>query len=91
MSPFLTRRPVAWLTPFFVAAALLLYLLILGNTRFGPSNNVFFVFAALSIVIGLALGVVGLFRAHTVPWSVRILAGLLYVPAALASALLAGF
>ena len=88
--PTSNRRPTAYLAPFFVAGALLIWHLLFGNTSFGPSNNVAFVVAAVSIVAGLAMGIAGLFSARSLPGPMRLLVGFLYLPTALVSAILAG-
>ena len=79
------------LAPFLVAAGLGLSLAIFPLTGVGPSNNTYFGVAALTIIIGLVVGIASLFFTRSVPVSLRVLVGLLYAPAALFSALLAGF
>ena len=77
--------------PFVVAAGLVLLVAISPITGVGPSNNGFFVAAALAIVVGLSVGVSALFFTRAVAvWS-RVLVGLLYAPTVLFSALIAGF
>ncbi len=77
--------------PFWVAFSIVVWGLALGNTRFGPSHNTAALLAGLAIVVGLVVGVAGLLTAHAIPRLLRILLGLLYLPTALVSALMAGF
>jgi hypothetical protein len=85
------RNHLAMFAPFVVAFAIFVWGLIFGNTKFGAGNNIVFLLAALSIVVGLVVGAVGLLRAHAVPRLLRIVLGLLYAPTALVSGLMAGF
>lgn len=91
MTRTIKRIPMPMLAPFLVAAGLVLALAVSSLTGVGPSNNAFFLTAALAIVIGLVVGITSLFQVRSVPLSLRVLVGLLYAPTALFSALLAGF
>ena len=79
------------LAPFLVAVGLLVSVAISPLTGIGPSNNTFFGFAALAIISGLAVGSVSLCLARSITALWRVIVGVLYVPTALFSALLAGF
>lgn len=82
-----------WLVfaPFLVAAVLIALLLLFPFTGIGPSNNTFAVVALAAIGLGLVFGVVSLFLAWTIGVWWRVLIGVLYLPTAVLSLLLAGF
>jgi hypothetical protein len=84
-----TRLPMV--LPFLIAAGLMLWVAISPIRGFGPSNNDFFVFATLVIVIGLLVGISSLFFTRSVAVWARVLVGLLYAPTVLFSALIVGF
>ena len=84
----------SWLAlgPFFVAAILVVLMLfhpLLGII--GPASNTFFVVALVAIFLGLIVGTISLFMAHSTKVWVRVLLGILYVPTVAFSLLLSGF
>lgn len=77
--------------PFFVAVALVVSATLYPFTGVGPSNKIFALCALAAIVLGIAIGVVALCRAKIIRVWWRLLIGLLYLPTALFSLLLAGY
>lgn len=82
-----------WLafTPFFVALALAVLLMLSSFTGIGPASNIFALCALAAIVLGLVIGVISLFLVKAVRVWWRLLVGVLYLPTAVFSLLLAGF
>lgn len=77
--------------PFFVAVALVVLMVLYPFTGIGPASNVFALCALAFIVLGLVVGIISLFLAKTVRVWWRLLIGVLYLPVAVFSLLLAGF
>jgi hypothetical protein len=64
----------------------------LSEVRFqGPNSNIFALCALAAIVLGLVVGVISLFAEKTTRVWWRLLIGVLYLPTAVCSLLLAGF
>lgn len=86
-------RGSTWLafTPFFVAVALVILMLLYPFTGIGPASNIFALCALAAIVLGVAVGVISLFLAKTIRVWWRLSIGVLYLPTAVFSLLLAGY
>jgi len=82
-----------WLVfaPFLVAAVLVALLVLFPFTGIGPSNNTLAAFALGAIGLGFVVGVLSLFLARTIGVWWRVLIGVLYLPTAVFSLLLADF
>ena len=78
-------------TPFFVAVALVIAMLLFPLTGIGPASNTFALSALAAIAAGLVTGIVFLFLAKTIGVGWRVLIGVLYFPTAVFSLLLSGF
>lgn len=89
----LRSRGGIWLafTPFFIALTLVVLLMLHPFTGIGPNSNIFAGSALIAIVLGLMVGLVSLFLAKTIRVWWRLLMGVLYLPTAVLSLLLAGF
>lgn len=89
---FLSRGSI-WLafTPFLVAVALVVLMMLYPFTGIGPASNIFAICALAAIVFGLVIGVISLFLAKTIRVWWRLLIGVLYLPTAVFSLLLAGY
>lgn len=89
---FISRgsTPLAF-TPFLVAVALVVLMVLYPFTGIGPASNVFALCALASIVVSLVVGIIALFLAKTIRVWWRLLIGVLYLPTAVFSLLLAGF
>lgn len=77
--------------PFFVALGLVVMLMLYRFTGIGPNSNIYALCALAAIVLGLVVGVVALLLEKTILVRWRLLIGLLYLPTAVCSLLLAGF
>lgn len=77
--------------PFLVAAVLVSLWLLFPFTGIGPNSNTFAAFALAAIGVSLAVGVVSLLLARQIGVWWRVLIGVLYLPTAAFSLLLAGF
>lgn len=77
--------------PFFVAIALVVLSALYPLTGIGPASNTFALSAFVAIAAGLLVGLVSLFLAKPIWVWWRVLAGVLYVPTAIFSLLVAGF
>jgi amino acid transporter len=86
-----SHRTGAKFAPFLIAIVLFVAVILSPYTGIGPNSNSFALFALVMIIIGLIIGVVSLYRDRTTRIRWRILVGLLYLPAALFSVLVAGF
>lgn len=86
-------RGANWLVfaPFLVAAVLVSLWLLFPFTGIGPNGNTFAAFALAAIGVSFAVGVVSLFLARKIGVWWRLLMGVLYLPTAVFSLLLAGF
>lgn len=78
-------------SPFLVAATLFVLTILSRSTGFGPSNNLYAVCALAAIPLGIIVGVIFLFLAKSMRIRWRLLVGLLYLPTAVFSLLMAGF
>lgn len=78
-------------TPFLVALALAVLGLLSPVTGIGPSNKVFALSALATIALGLALGIGALLLPQGARLRWRLLIGVIYVPTAVMSLLMAGF
>lgn len=89
----LLSRGSTWpaFTPFLVALALVVLLVLYPFTGIGPNSNTFALCALAAIVLGLVAGVIFLFLAKTIGVWWRLVIGVLYLPTAVFSLLLAGF
>ena len=89
---FLPRGRI-WLafTPFLIALTLLVLLMLYPFTGIGPNSNIFAGSALIAIILGLVVGAISLFVAKTIRVWWRLLIGVLYLPTAVFSLLLAGF
>lgn len=89
---FLSRNST-WLAfvPFFVALVLVVLLLLSPLTGIGPASNIYAFRALAAIVLGLVVGVISLFLEKTIRVWWRLLIGVLYLPTAVFSLLMAGF
>jgi hypothetical protein len=89
---FLSRASI-WLefTPFFVALALVVLMMLYPFTGIGPASNIFAFCALAAIVLGFVVGVISLCLEKTILVWWRLLIGALYLPTAVYSLLLAGY
>ena len=79
------------LTPFLVAVAIVVLAILDPFTGIGPASNIFALWALVAIVVSFVVGVISLFQAKTGGAWWRLLIGVLYMPTAVFSILLAGF
>ncbi|MES2151453.1 MAG: hypothetical protein V4508_16880 [Pseudomonadota bacterium] len=77
-------------TPFFVALALVVLLILSPSTGIGPASNIYAACALAAIVLGLIVGVISLVVVKTIRVRWRLLIGVLYFPTAVFSLLMAG-
>lgn len=78
-------------TPFAVALALVVLMLLHPLTGIGPTSNTFALCALAAIISGLGIGIIFLWLTQSIGIGLRLLIGALYLPAAIFSLLLAGF